>query len=274
MMAHVAGAQSPWVAGKNKGYAQLGFTTIGPYDQLFLKNSDNNYRLNRKVTDRTLQLYSEYGINDKLSVFAIVPVKNMQTGALVDNPTQNAGGNAIEAASVTHLGNIQLATRKNFINKSVVLSGQLTFELPTSKLDEATGLRSGLDAFTLSPSVSIGKGTAHWYGFLYTGIGLRTNSFSHDVRMGGELGYQIIKRCYIVAVLDVVQSFENENQLTNDRQLQAGLYLNNQSYFAYAFKGIIGFTDSIGIHAAYFSAASGNVVARAPSVNVGVYYKW
>lgn len=62
------------------------------------------------------------------------------------------------------LGNIELALKCNFINKSFLLSGQLKVEVPTGSLDNATGLRSGVDALTITPTLSVGKGTAKMYG--------------------------------------------------------------------------------------------------------------
>jgi hypothetical protein len=270
----LSSAQSPWVAGKNKGYIQLGFTTIGPYDKLFLSNGDNDYVLNRKVSDRTLQLYSEYGVGDKTSLLAVVPFKMLATGEAVSNPSISNPSTPIEEGSFSTLGNIQLAVRQNFVNKNYVLSGQLALELPTAGFDEKTGLRGGLDAFSIVPTISIGKGLASWYGFVAAGVGIRTNEYSSDFRIGGEIGYQIIKRVYLVAVLDVVENFENGDAEMDEQQLQAGLYLNNQSFFAYGFKGIIGFSEKFGINAAFYGAGGGNAVAKAPSINFGVYYKW
>ncbi len=263
----IAVAQSPWVAGKGKGYAQLGFTTIGPYDVLFAKSND--YTLAREVTDRTFQVYGEYGIGEKTSLIGIVPFKLMATGAVV--PTQSP---TIEEGSFSTIGNLGLAVRQNFINDQVVFSGQLLMELPTAGYDEMTGLRGGLDALSVVPSLSIGKGFSKFYGFLSAGIGIRTNEYSSDFRLAGEVGYQVIKRTYIVLVLDLVESFENGDAVGNSEQVQTGLYLNNQSFFAYGLKAIIGFTDHVGINGAFYGAASGNLVAKAPSINVGFYYKW
>ena len=260
-------AQSPWVAGKGKGYAQLGFTTIGPYDVLFAKSND--YPLTREVTDRTLQLFGEYGIGEKTSLIGILPYKMMSTGSQAPNQSPT-----IEEGSFSTIGNIGLAVRQNFINDQIVLSGQLLMEMPTAGFDEMTGLRGGLDAFSLVPSVSVGKGFSKVYGFLSAGVGVRTNKYSSDFRLAGEIGYQVIKRTYIILVLDLVENFENGDAVEDVRQLQTGLYLNNQSYFAYGLKAIIGFTDNIGINGAFYGAASGNLVAKAPSINFGFYYKW
>lgn len=51
-------AQSPWVPDKSSGYVQLGLTSISSYGSIYL-DGNSDYRLNREVTDLTLQLYGE-----------------------------------------------------------------------------------------------------------------------------------------------------------------------------------------------------------------------
>lgn len=262
-------AQSPWVVEKSKGYAQIGYTTIGPYQNLFLSNGDS-YALSNEVTDQTIQIYGEYGIGSGTSLIASVPVKVLKSGKSLIPSTPISTG----FGDFTTLGNIQLAARHNFINKKIVFSGQLMTELPTAGYDETTGLRGGLDALSIIPTVSAGIGLSKLYAYTSTGVAIRTNNYSSEWRLGTEIGYQLINRIFIIGVLDIVENFENGEATESQAQRGTGLYLNNQSYFAYGIKGIIGFTDSIGISGAYYSAASGNLVAKSPSINFGVYYKW
>ncbi len=260
-------AQSPWVAEKGKGFAQIGYTTIGPYNELFLKNG-GSYSLTREVTDQTIQVFAEYGIGNNNSLIASIPIKLLKTGEpTVVSPTINEG-------SFSTMGNIQLAVRHNFIKEGFVLSSQLLTEIPSAGYDEATGLRGGLDALSFVPTLSIGKGLSNLYGYLSAGVAIRSNDYSSDFRVSGEIGYKLINRVYVIAVLDVVENFENGSAIESAQQLQTGLYLNNQSFFAYGIKGIIGFTDNLGISGAFYGASSGHLVAKSPSINFGVYYKW
>ncbi|MEP2670314.1 MAG: hypothetical protein ABJH04_15035 [Cyclobacteriaceae bacterium] len=262
-------AQSPWVAEKGKGYAQIGYTTIGPYKDLFLSNG-GSYSLNNEVTDQTIQVYSEYGIGSGTSIIASIPLKILKSGQSQIPSTPITAG----SGDLTTLGNIQLAARHNFFNNKIFFSGQLLAELPTAGYDNATGLRGGLDALSIVPSLSVGFSKAKLYGYISTGMAIRTNNYSNEWRLSEEIGYQLVKRVYIIAVIDIVQNFENGTAVESPTQLGTGLYLNNQSYFAYGLKGIIGFTDDIGITGAYYSAGSGHLVAKSPSINFGVYYKW
>ncbi len=264
----MANAQSPWVAEKGKGYAQLGYTTIGPYSNLYLNGSDN-YSLTREVTDKTIQFYGEYGLGSGTSIITSIPLKLLKTGSLV-----NASASPNAEGSFTTIGNAQVAVKRNFINNKIVFSGQLLAEIPGGGYDEATGLRGGLDAVSIVPSLSLGKGFSDFYGFVSTGFAIRTNDYSNEFRISAEAGYKVMDQVYLIAVLDIVENLENGNVIESINQLQSGLYLNNQSFFAFGFKTIIGLTDSIGLSGAVYGASSGNLVAKSPSLNLGVYFKW
>lgn len=264
----IAEGQSPWIAEKGKGYAQIGFTSIGRYRDLFLSDG-GSYRLRREISDRTLQLYGEYGLAEHTSILASIPFKFITQFDGFDPffPSDNN-------ITFSTLGNIQLAARHNFINEKIVLSTQWTLELPTSKYDEPNGLRGGLNAISLIPSVSIGKGFSDFYVFASSGFAIRTNNYSSEVRVGAEAGYKVIDRVYIIGVLDIVESLKDGSVFESQLQRENGLYLNNQSFFAYGIKTIIGITEKIGVNAAFYGASSGNLVARSPSLNLGAYYKW
>lgn len=260
-------AQSPWVAEKGKGFAQIGYSAIGPYSNLYVKDG-SNYQLSREVTDATIQLYGEYGLGSQTSIITSIPFKLLKTGAA------NQPSPTITENSFSTIGNIQLAGRHNFINKKGMLTGQLLVELPSAGYDNATGLRGGLDAMTIVPSISFGASSTKLYEYVSAGAAIRSNGYSSEWRLNIELGYQIINHVYLIAVLDRVQNFENGNAIESPQQLQTGLYLNNQSFLAYGIKGLIGITDHAGISGAYYGAGSGHLVAKSPSVNFGLYYKW
>lgn len=266
-------AQSPWVPDKSSGYAQLGLTSISSYGSIYL-DGNSDYRLNREVTDLTLQLYGEYGIANNLGLSISIPYKMLSTGSnLLGSPTDPTLVNQEGTHNI--LGNLELALIRNFINRSFLLSGQLKVELPTGSLDDATGLRSGLDALTITPTISVGKGSAKMYGYAAIGSGIRFNNYSSDIRISAELGTKEFDRLWIVVVLDVVQSFDN-GSATGEKPIQmaSGLYLNNQEYFAYGLKGVFEVKKNLGVNGGVYGGVSGNLVAKAPSLNLGVYYKW
>ncbi len=263
-------SQSPWVKEKGKGYAQISYNVITEYSSLYL-SSGESLELPRSVTDRSIQFYGEYGIGNDWQLSAVLPYKLLTTGDMSPDFTD-----ALSIAEGNHnaLGNIELAIKKNFINKSFLFSGQLKAELPTSSLDDATGLRSGLDALSIVPSVTVGKGWNDMYGYLSVGSSIRSNDYSGDLRISGEFGTKPLDKLWVVLVLDIVSSFENATPVIPQAQAEAGLYLNNQEYFAYGLKFAYELKDGWGINLAGYGGASGNLVAKAPSINFGVYYEW
>ncbi|MDN5203538.1 hypothetical protein QQ008_19275 [Fulvivirgaceae bacterium BMA10] len=266
-----ANAQSPWTQKKGEGYFQLSYTTIADYSALFLADG-GSWRLSRPVSDITLSFYGEYGLSDDITILTSVPFKLLETGnELVQNPSIAVP--TIGAGNLNTLGNLQVGVRKNFVNKNFILSGQIKAELPTGSFDAATGLRSGLDALSIIPSVSIGKGWTDYYGYINVGTSIRTNDYSGDLIIGGELGAHVLDRLWLIAVLDIIENFENGNVQEDSRNLETGLYVNNQEFLAYGFKGIVEITDNFGVNVAFYGASSGNFVARRASTNFGAYFK-
>lgn len=261
-------AQSPWTPQKGHGYAQLSYNTIGPYQRLYLANGASQ-NLSREISDVTLQGYGEFGLSDRTALLASVPWKRIQSGAAANGITPS-----IPASELSTFGNLQFGVRRNFTQKKVVFSGQFTIEAPTGQFEELTGLRSGYDAWVLAPSLSVGQGTSQRYGYISAGTGIRTNNYSSDYSLYAEGGYKLFKRWWVIAVVHYRGSYKNGNVRFPISNLETGLYLNDQAYLAYGLKTILEFSKKWGINAAAYGAGSGNYVAKSPSLNGGVYYKW
>ena len=261
-------AQSPWTPKKGHGCTQLSYNRIGPYQRLYLANGESQ-NLSRQITDVTLQGYGEFGISDRTTLLASVPWKLIQSGAAA-----NGMPLSIPASDLSTFGNVQFGFRRNFTRKKAIFSGQVMIEAPTGKFEENSGLRSGYDAWTLAPSLSVGQGTSKLYGYISAGTGIRTNNYSSDYSLLAEGGYKLFKRWWMIAVVNYRGSFRNGEVRFPSSNLQTGLYLNDQEYFAYGLKTILELSSKWGINAAAYGAGSGNYVAKAPSLNGGVYYKW
>lgn len=266
-----AGAGSPWTQKKGSGFVQLAVYTIGPYDNLY-QSSGDDFRTGREITDDTLEVYAEYGLTERWTIVGSAPLKLLETGDPVANPSLDPP--TIEAGTRSTLGNVRVAGRRKLVDGSFVLSGQLDLELPTGSFDEATGISSGHDAFTLTPSIAAGKGVSRAYVFGYLGFGLRSGDFSSDWRLGAEGGFRVLGRVWLVGMLDSVRSFENGDVQLARANLETGLYVNDQEYLAYGFKLLVDASKRLGFQATTYSASSGNNVARSPLSGLGVYFKW
>ncbi|WP_299833943.1 transporter [uncultured Tenacibaculum sp.] len=259
-------AQSPWTQKKGEAYLQLNFTTIPSYSDIF---GNPDFQTEREISDNTLQLYAEYGISDKTTLIANLPLKFVSTGDLV-----NASPVSVTAeGSETSLGNIQLGVRHNFYNKKWLISGQLMVVANTGSFDAATGLRTGYDAWTFTPVISAGRGFDKWYIQAFTGVDIRTNEYSSAFKLGGEAGYKVGSWLWLAGFLDGVASFQNGEVQQPITNLLTSLYVNDQSYAAFGFKIIGEINKNFGANVGLGGALSGRRVAKSPALSFGLYYK-
>ncbi len=201
----------------------------------------------------------------------MLPYRSPDSGDLVPEATL---GPTIPSASLSDLGNFRIGARYKAIDKKVVFSVQLDLELPTGTQDEVTGLSTGYDAVTVAPTVSVGRGWRRAYVFGYLGLGYRTNDFSSIGVAGAEAGIRFFGRLWLVGMLSIVESFRNGDVVLPQSNLETGLFVNDQEYFAYGLKGLVEITDRVGIQLTYYTASSGNNVPRSPLFGTGVYFKW
>lgn len=259
-------SQNAWTKKKGEIYSQISFTSISDYGNIF---GNPDYNTERFVTDNTLQLYGEYGLTDKSTLLLSVPLKFNETGNLTNTGTQFT-----TADSQTALGNIEIGFRQQLYNKKWVISSQLNIEANTSSYDNATGIRTGYEAWTFTPTISVGRSFNWVYAQAFTGVNLRTNNYSSNLRFGAELGIKPVKPIWVIAFIDVVKSFENgDTELPLNNALTA-LYVNDQEYFAYGLKGIGEITKKFGATIGFGGAFSGNNVAKKAAVTFGVYHKF
>jgi len=261
-------SQSPWTKKKGELYIQLGFSTISKYSEVF---GNPDYYTHREITDNTFQLYGEYGVSDKTTILINIPYKNIKTSKLTNNTGFDP--NTTLAETINAFGNIELGAKHNFHNKKWLITGQLTIEINTSEYYEFSGIRTGYDAFTFTPLINIGRSFSRIYIQGFSGFNLRTNDYSSNFKIGGEVGSEIIKKIWLIGFLDFVISFENgdfEAPLQNSLTV---LYVNNQEYTAFGLKVIGEITSEIGLIAGFGGAFTGKNVAKEAAINFGLYYK-
>ncbi len=271
MAVSLLSAQSPWVRKKGGYYAQLGYATIPTAKELFYTGTftDKPYILNRAVSEATIQLYGEYGITKKLTALIAAPfvmtstADSIQADAVFPNTQLPAG-------SLSGLGNIQLGAKYKLSNK-LPISFNLVASLPTASNQAATGLRTGFDAVSVSPSLSAGLGTKK--SFVYANLGgtYRTNSYSTNTFLKLEGGRKF-GNLYAILVLDLLKSQEN-GTYADGNSLQTGLSTDNQSWTGFGLKLNYEFKERYGITLWGFGASGGNLVQKSPSIGFSIYAK-
>mgnify|MGYP005987723783 FL=1 len=262
-------SQSPWTKKKGEIYTQLSFSSIANYNTLY---GSPEIQLNGKFSDNTLQFYSEFGLTDKTTLIANIPLK-LITQKDISLICINAPCGTIDN-NKTALGNIELGIKHNFYNKKWIISGQLNLEANTGVFETHSGISTGYDAWSITPLVTFGRGFNSWYVQGFTGVSFRTNNYSSNFKIGGEIGYKAIPKVWLIAGLDIVSSFKNGNATLPTSNLLTGLYINNQEYVSFSLKTIGEITRKFGVTAGIGGAFSGNNVPKKGAINFGLYHKF
>jgi hypothetical protein len=263
-------SQSPWTQEKGNFYTQLSFTTIPNYDAIF---SDVDQNLFGTYSDNTVQFFSEYGLSDKTSLIVNLPLKLISVAGFED-PRIDCSGDCGKDYNNSTLGNISLGLKHNFYKKNWLLSAQLSVEANTSSYDAVSGIRTGYDAWSFSPLLLAGRGFGKTYVQAFIGGDFRTNNYSTNFKIGGEIGRKISKKIWLIGFLDISKSLENGDVILPVQQHLTGLYVNDQEYGSFGFKGIGEFTDKFGVTAGFGGAFFGNNVAKQAALTFGIYRKF
>ena len=261
-------SQSAWTQEKNQWYTQINYSFISNYNEVF---GSPDYTTERFITDNTLQLYAEFGLLQHTTLLVNIPFKFIETGRLSDvtntapNTTQNN-----EAA----LGNISIGVRQQIHRSKWVVAAQFNIEWNSSRYFESSGIRTGYDAMTFSPTLNLGRSFNKTYFQSFTGFDLRTNSYSSNFRLGGEFGLLLSKRIWIIVYVDIVQSLKNGDLNLPLNNLNTALYVNNQSYGGYGLKSIVKIIQNFGVTGSFGGAFFGENVAKKVALNFGLYHKF
>ncbi len=217
-------AQQAWTRAKGSYYVQVGGSFL--QSNSLLNGTEDPILLNRDVSDVTIQGYGEYGLTSKLMISAQLPLKLLSVDNTVGQPNLKDG-------SLTALSNVQAALTYNFYQKNGwVLSGKTGFSLPTAKFDEATGLRSGFDAFSFTPSLMAGLGRNKFFSSAELGYVLRSNNYSRRIAAAWQIGGFWGKKKQFIPILGIELMRSGKSDFDDSTSKSTGLYLNEQSYLS------------------------------------------
>jgi len=283
LLAQSAFAGGPWPRKKNSGYAQLGFTYLG-YSKFFNHEGDVT-ELPRSVIDFTSQIYFEYGLTNRLTMTAVLPFRYVETGDEVSasDPAYFRGdtlfADTVPGGSLFGLNTVLLGLKYNIINKKVLFTAGLNAEMNVAKYDSLTTLRTGPTTFVIHPYLSVGSSFGKFFALLDAGYRLRLKNYSDQVNFNFEFGFSWNKKTYFIAALNglfPLGNGSNDNNVSasypNGRDLVTSLSPNDQQYVGYGLK-FIQKIKKVHINAGVYSGF-GNMVAAAPSLNLGVAYEW
>jgi len=246
-------AQNAWSKPKGSVYVQLGVHNISDYNSLFNKE-DPGLSLERVMSDRTLQFYGEVGLTDKLTLVANIPYKTVQSQeAIVAAPTLDSG-------TLSGLGNIELGLRRQILRGKFNVAAQVNVKANTSEFNQALGLRTDLDAWSVLPSISVGRSTETSYTQAFIGYAWHSNDYSHHFRFGLEAGLNILDKHWLIFFVDIYDALENGNRIEDANNLLTGLFLDNQQFGGIGLKAIIALPAGIKLNLGVGGAIFGDLV--------------
>lgn len=278
-------ATGPWSRKKNGFYTQLGFYAVTPTHRLWGAGFKTRL-LNRPVFDGTAQLYGEYGITNRLTVFTSIPLRGVFAGKL----TASTDSTAIAAPRVPKdkgilvgMGNYELGGKYTIVDKDgLVFAAFANFSAPTgvplkNKVVQATDLRTAYPTWGIMPGLAVGYGSAKIYTYLNAGFNFRTHGYSHEFVGNFEFGYKAFDRIYLGVALNarfpMLGGLDIPEREAVNQDIHTGLYINNQHYLALTVKAQIPFTEKIGMHVSLSGGLMSNHIQQAPAIGLGFYYK-
>lgn len=247
------------------------------YDHMMVlkPDSNNNGNLRRSISDVTIRMFAQYSPLEKLALFVSVPLKIVSSNEEVTTLPTNFT-DTLPSSSMFNVGNVQFGVKYKFFHKKEwALAGSLLSEFKTSTYEDQDGLKTGLEAFSFTPTFHLAKTFSDkYYVNMDIGATLRTDDHSGDARIYTEVGANFWKeQIWLRVGFDIRPSFRNANFLYPNN-LQTGLYLNNRDYMGVVFRAEYNHPVGVGFYGgvnAYFNADN---IAAFPYINGGIFYRW
>jgi len=242
-----ASAQQAWTQKKGASYLQVGVSSLN-YNHLHNYFNDP-IDIPRKISETTWAQYGEYGLLDKLTVSWEVPYKIIKSGAV--SSAYNIGAEVPNQGQTSALGNVDLALTYKWLDKnSRVVSAKLISKFNTARFDTLTALRTGFNAFGMSPSILAGFGNDKLFTSGEVGYQLLTKGYLGRLFVNAQIGWYLIPSHRLMFILgwNSSSSIGDPNYKTTlNKQLNSqynGLFNVSQTYYSLNLKFGIEFKEN------------------------------
>jgi hypothetical protein len=206
--------QSGWTKSKGEGFFQTSFSTFNSKDYFTLEGEK---LLTNRFHQQSMVFYGEYGVTDKFTVIANLPLQNF---------------NGFETTeTVSGLGDLRLEFKHSILKKILPLAISVAPEIPTGRANnfansivndfERINLPSGDGEFNVwtTLATSFALGDFPFYGSLFGSYNYRTQydgiSFSDQIAVGMELGYRVFDKVWVNARLNGLTSVDEITEVTD-----------------------------------------------------------
>jgi hypothetical protein len=252
-----------WPQPKGKYYIK-GYFNLLNGNSIFDGNGDV-LDINYDVKWRSIGLYGEYGITDKLTIIANIPVNNSLDISASDK--------------LSGFGDIVTGFKYGISNNgSSSLAISLFQQLGISNREVISGnyLALGDGQYAQTLQIDYGKGfnfgSKNAYFNAYVGYRDRKNGFSDEIKAGLELGSKVFTdKLLFILRSDMVFP---DNKLEVDGGFDAGNYFgNNVSYISFSPEFNYFISDNLIVNLGLGGAILAKNIYAAPSISFGIAYK-
>lgn len=256
-----------WTYEKGKGYFKLGQSFLQS-DQFF--NPDGEIIDIRTTGYYATSFYGEYGLTDRLTAVAYVPFFTRNT---LNRVRFRMSGREEPGDELNSVGDIDLSLKYGLVKSDKwVLAASVLFGLPVGETagGETGILQSGDGEFNQMIRVDLSRPFASkaWFN-VYAAFNNRTNDFSDEYRLGGEIGTRLGESFYVIGKIDLVQSLMNG---TADPSMSGTLFSNNTEYLSPSLELAYELKSGFGLNASAAGAFYGRNILASPNYSVGVFY--
>ena len=262
-----------WSKGKGKGFYKLSAWYLQT-DQHYTDTGEIDPNVTR--TQFNVNLYTEYGITNRLDVIAYIPFFSRATQ---NNIFSQTTGDLIQnGEAVSAFGDVDLGLNYNFFRKDRwSASAKLLLGLPTGEDSGGSdgSYQTGDGEFNQYLSGLVGYSTQinglPFYAKTYLGYNNRTQNFSDELRFGLESGINLFNtKLWFIGRLDVVESLQN-GSLNAQNSAQGNIFANNVEFVGISAEVSYYITKKLGISFNYGGAISGRIIAANPSFSGGIF---
>lgn len=255
-----------WPQRRGHGYYKLGFYTLRATH--YYEPGGNRIAI-PTVGDYTFSFYGEYGLTDRLTAIAYVPVQRITLNRQVGSET---GFVYTEGDEITSLADPILGVRFGLLHfGGTVVSASLKLGLPLGNSDQTNGLYTGDGE--LNQQLSLEAGHSFYpipaYAVVTAGFNQRSSGFSDEVVYGVEAGYTVANTWTIIGRVQGLESLKNGDASGG----QLGFAGNDQRYLLYGAEVAYTHNDRYGVSLGVQNATRAHNVLSAPAFSLGLFLK-
>ncbi len=245
-------AQSPWVENKGSFYTALTGTSI-TYTDIF--NSDGEGAQNAfETSDGTISFYGNYSLTDRTAVVVDLPYKIV----------------SIDSISLSALGDLKFQVKHELL-KGFPLTAFASYTAPTATREGA--LRTGFKQHAVDGGLSAGFSRGSTFGYFGGGYRYRSE-IPNQIVIDTEIGTQIEfgeRSLYLIFHIDGALNLDDAEDPDADGSV---LYHNNGSFLSPGIKLGLNIADNWWINFGTYGAITATNQGAAPSLSLGVAYKY